>query len=155
MSNKYLEKVASIFKSPGYRKTLSNEDRQRYDKAYQDAPNTSVSNAAKNGVGVGALSVGVGAGAALGSIVGTKLTRKLSAHVLRKDVLKGVGRVGKSNEYNIDRAMAVGDKIRNIGRPLTTAAGAIAGAVPGSMIIDRVRHNHAKGVIERKRKDNE
>lgn len=153
-TNKYLEKTAAMFPSMGYQKSLSKEDKAKYNRHYQEADISSFKNAAKAAGGQVVTTIGAAAGVVAGMAGGKKLAQTLARRALNKNVIKGVGKIG-AGSYDVSDAMKKGLKIHSIARPVGTLAGGVIGATPGAMILDRVRHNHAKGVMEKKRKDNE
>jgi hypothetical protein len=153
-TNKYLEKAAALFPSIGYHKSLSKEEKHTYTQEYRDAGISSFKNAAKVAGGNVVSTIGAAVGVVGGMAGGKKLAQVLSRRALNKNVIKGVGKIGEGS-YDVTDSLKKGLKTHAILRPAGTLAGGVIGATPGASILDHVRHNHAKGVMEKKRKDNE
>jgi hypothetical protein len=142
MSNKYLEKSAAMFPSIGYQKHLSKDDKKEYANAYKSTTTSSVKNFSKD-LGGTALQV---AGSAAGLVGGHALSKKpaqaVARHILKKNLVKGV-----SSEMAIAKGAGAHSGVRLAG----ALAGAVIGSLPGLSIRDRVSHNYAKSVTEKKK----
>jgi hypothetical protein len=163
MSNKYLEKVASLFPSKEYKKTLSGKERRDYDVEYATAGGASLKNFGKSLLGIGVVGLGAGlghhAGATLGSKIGAKIGakqgKKFGAEAYRTLMAGGKTPEREAKGFAVYAHDMIKQKTQNTGRAMGGVAGAAVGIIPGAAYADNFRHNHAKSVIEKRRKQND
>jgi hypothetical protein len=163
MSNKYLEKVASIFPSKEYRKTLHGREKANYDVEYATAGGSSLKNFGKTLLGIGSIGLGAGFGHHGGATLGGKIGAKIGAKQGKKfgaEAYKSLMAGGRTPEreakgFAVYAHDMIKQKTQNAGRAVGGVVGGTAGMIPGIAYADNFRHNHAKSVIEKRRKQND
>ena len=144
MSNKYLEKAASLFPSHDYKKALPKDEKKTYDKAYKKSDTSSIKSYAKS-TGAGAIAnVGMIAGGLAGAMLTKKPAQFAAKQVWKRNILKGL---------HSDVATSKGIQAHGATRLAGAIGGAVVGSIPGASMLDKQRHRHASGVVENNRKN--
>lgn len=146
MSNKYLEKAAALFASSDYKKSLSKEEKQKYQHAYTTAGGASLKNVGRTTVSAGAVGAGVALGSHIGDVASKPLAQRIARHVKDKAIING--------ERDLNKILMKGIGVHGAVRGAAKIAGGVLGALPGIMYADKFRHEHAKKLIEKNRNKN-
>lgn len=150
-TNKYLEKAASLFPSIGYNKTLSKDEKRQYMKHYQGTDTSSLKNFGKTQGANLLTSAGAAAGVTGGMAAGKAVGRVVADKMKNRDMIRGIGKVGPG-DFDAYHYYNKGATRRNAVALAGMVAGGIAGSIPGASLLDKIRHNHAKGVMEKGKK---
>ena len=143
--NKYLEKIAS--ERSDFYNDLARHEKRIYNREYETAKY-------HHPFKVGGAVMLIGAGSTLGFAGGASIAKPLSQKIANK--LKDRGIISgkykmKNGDHNLQHILHDGAKVHSKARAILPLAGMLIGALPGAILLDKVRHNHAKSVIEKRR----
>lgn len=145
--NRHMDKVASLFPSVKYQKTLSEKEKKNYLRYYGSAPLYRPFQSIGSSLAIGA---GVAGGYTAGSALAKPLSQKLANKLKDRGIISGKYRMADGS-HNLEHILHDGIKVHrkmNAVLPITLA---VLGAIPGMSLADRYRHNYAKSVVERNR----